>query len=82
MKNAMTPAGIEPGTFRFLAQQLNHCATAVPNRLLETGSNLMTFRAIFDFLNVEVGRRQVIVYGSYISTFRYTPYWTTCPSKM
>ena len=26
----MTPAGIEPATFRFLAQQLNHCATAVP----------------------------------------------------
>ena len=26
----MTPAGIEPPTFRFLAQHLNHCATAVP----------------------------------------------------
>ena len=26
----MTPAGIEPATFRFVAQQLNHCATAVP----------------------------------------------------
>jgi len=26
----MTPAGIEPGTFRFVAQHLNHCATAVP----------------------------------------------------
>jgi len=25
----MTPAGIEPATFRFVAQQLNHCATAV-----------------------------------------------------
>ena len=29
MKNSMTPAGIEPATFRFVAQQLNHCATAV-----------------------------------------------------
>ena len=28
----MTPSGIEPGTFRFVAQYLNHCATAVPNR--------------------------------------------------
>ena len=28
-KIAMTPAGIEPATFRFLAQHLNHCATAV-----------------------------------------------------
>jgi len=26
----MTPSGIEPATFRFVAQRLNHCATAVP----------------------------------------------------
>jgi len=32
MKNPLTPAGIEPATFRFVAQHLNHCATAVPNR--------------------------------------------------
>ena len=25
----MTPAGIEPATFRFAAQHLNYCATAV-----------------------------------------------------
>jgi len=31
MKNPMTPAGIEPATFRFVAQQLNHCVTAVEN---------------------------------------------------
>jgi len=30
MKNSLTPAGIEPATFRFAAQHLNHCATAVP----------------------------------------------------
>jgi len=30
----MTPAGIEPATFRFVVQHLNHCATAVP-RLFE-----------------------------------------------
>jgi len=24
----MTPAGIEPATFRFVAQHINHCATA------------------------------------------------------
>ena len=28
----MTRAGIEPATFRFVTQHLNHCATAVPNR--------------------------------------------------
>jgi len=30
MKNPLTPAGIELATFRFLAQYLSHCATAVP----------------------------------------------------
>ena len=30
MKNPVTPAGIEPAAFRFVAQHLNHCATAVP----------------------------------------------------
>jgi len=30
MKNPLTPAGIEPATFRFVTQHLNHCATAVP----------------------------------------------------
>ena len=27
----MTQVGIEPATFRFVAQHLNHCATAVPS---------------------------------------------------
>jgi hypothetical protein len=30
MKNSMTPSGFEPATFWFVAQYLNHCATAVP----------------------------------------------------
>jgi len=29
-KNYMTPSGIEPATFQFVAQHLNHCAAAVP----------------------------------------------------
>ena len=29
MKNPLTLAGIEPTTFRLVAQHLNHCATAV-----------------------------------------------------
>ena len=32
MKNPLTPAGIETATFRFVAQYLNHSATAVPTR--------------------------------------------------
>jgi len=30
MKNPLIPAGIEPATFRFAAQHLHNCATAVP----------------------------------------------------
>ena len=33
-KFPMTPSGIEPATFRFLAQHLNHCATAVPDHVI------------------------------------------------
>ena len=29
-ENPLKPAGIEPTTFRFVVQHLNHCATAVP----------------------------------------------------
>ena len=29
-KIPMTPSGIEPATFRLIAQRLSHCATAVP----------------------------------------------------
>jgi len=34
VKNALAPAAIEPATFRFVAQHLNHCATAVPIYLI------------------------------------------------
>jgi len=34
-KKSLTVAGIEPASFRFVAQHLNHCATAVPYSHLE-----------------------------------------------
>jgi hypothetical protein len=37
----MTPSGIEPATFRFVAQYLNHCATAVPTLDVKYVDNLM-----------------------------------------
>jgi len=40
MKNPLILAGIEPATFRFVAQHLNHCATAVsPYFVVAVGSN-------------------------------------------
>jgi len=41
----MTPSGIEPATFRFVAQHLNHCATAVRN-LEQVMSNVITVAAV------------------------------------
>ena len=43
MKNPLTPAGIEPATFRFVAQHLNHCATAIPMSVI----NLIIFLCVF-----------------------------------
>ena len=35
MKNPLKPAGIEPATFQFVAQQLSHCATRSPPLLYD-----------------------------------------------
>jgi hypothetical protein len=40
-KNPVTPSGIESATFRFVAQCLNHWATACP-RLIQTAQNVWT----------------------------------------
>ena len=57
MKNPLTPAGIEPATYQFLAQHLNHCATAVPPRILFVfGRN-----NIFLFVNVRGNMELVLI---------------------
>ena len=48
MKNPLTPAGIEPATFRFVAQHLNHCATAV--RLLNVGQYRIYTKTTLNFI--------------------------------
>jgi hypothetical protein len=40
MKNPLTQAGIEPVTFRFVAQHLNHRATAVPIKMHDTNMKI------------------------------------------
>jgi len=47
-KDPLTPAGIEPATFRIVAQHLNHCATAVSHpkgsrkQILEEGPDRLS----------------------------------------
>jgi len=41
MQNPLTPAGIEPVTFRFVTQHLNHCAAAVPGSFGEDKNLLL-----------------------------------------
>ena len=43
-KIPVTPSGIEPATFRFAAQHLNHCATAVPIECSYTHVNVRSYK--------------------------------------
>jgi len=52
MKNPLTPAGIEPATFRIVAQHLSHCATAVPGHIIKMSlKNKTLFQLSFCCLN-------------------------------
>jgi hypothetical protein len=43
----MTPSGIESATFRFVAQHLNHCSTAIPiPSYLSTENKLIIYKAV------------------------------------
>ena len=44
----MTPGGIEPTTFRFVVQRLNHCATAVPLQVAGGWTKLLIFQKLHD----------------------------------
>ena len=47
----MTPYGTEPATFRFVAQHLNHCVTAVP-RLFSTFTLHVQVATLFHFIKL------------------------------
>ena len=63
MKNPLTLAGIEPATFRFVAQLLNHCATAVPSYILGE-SKMKCYDSLLgcDTLHFLVPQQKVIYY--------------------
>jgi len=72
MKNPLTPAGIQPATFRFVAQHLNHCATAVQilnYNLLIIVSNIQSHVEIKDLIMWKVCR--IVLYYVAILEGRY-----------
>jgi hypothetical protein len=54
----MTPSGIEPVTFQFVAQYLNHCATTVPHKihgvLLKAEDNSTLYLHLIHFTSVYI----------------------------
>ena len=65
----MIPAGVEPVTFRFVAQHLNHCATAVPINVVEYLRHVSLHYAIFVLETDKIKERKeifllpVVLYG-------------------
>jgi len=57
----MTPAGIEPATYRFVARYLNHCATAVPRFHVKYTLFLSEFNENLNFLHNFFGVSVVVV---------------------
>jgi len=68
IKNPLTPAGIEPATFRFVAQHLNHCATAHLNvPFLMTSVFLITN----DISNERFSHKVIYAVLTKLGTFRF-----------
>ena len=68
----MTPPGIEPATFRFVTQHLNHCATAVPKNCVITSF----FRLPTRCKNVEISLQILQPRLSYLQIL--TPFIFSC----
>ena len=68
MKNQLTPAGIEPATFRFVAQRLNRCATAVPGLREYPGQiSAILIQFLKDFINIMLKKNRRASFSSFFS---------------
>ena len=67
----MTPSGIESATFRFAAQHLNHCATAVPRdqvyRVDITRGSRSSYKLIYLYIKVLEGNHSPFFAGTTVS---------------
>jgi len=61
--------GTEPATFRFVAQHLNHCATAVPNKQLGVQKHELTlvFERYVTYITLSMADTR---WRSYMATLR------------
>jgi len=73
MKNPLTPAEIEPATFRFVAQHLNHRATAVP------GSDCIVIKATERCQRLPYFVLEESDYGSLVDRYSRNLVWTLFP---
>ena len=76
----MTPAGIEPATFRFVAQHLNHCATAVRN-LTAVALVLLNDEEIYLILKCKVTRKNRTKYYLFVYFVLYDSWFVTISSQ-
>ena len=54
MENSNAPSRIEPATFRFVAQHLTHCATAVPVYIYTHTHTLCVCVCVCDYVRVQI----------------------------
>ena len=58
-KIPMTPSRIEPATFRFVVQHLNHCATAVSQIVNNTKTYFRCLRKVFQGVCSDLGKEKI-----------------------
>ena len=84
MKNPPTPGGIEPATFRFVAQHLNHCATAVRQTVVGELKNVELWlrdtgfvfpTALFITHKEQTGTKQTYLKPA-LAYYHFSPVWS------